>query len=339
MQCPNCHKTIPSTAYYCAYCGTTVRAKPKPRVWLWAFGGAGVMLVLALLGFGASGGFNPRDDVQIIRQTVVAPQTVILRETIVVPQTVVVNPTSPPASDTGTVGQPQRRGKDNAPMVFVPAGEFTMGSAGSGGDENPQHTVYLDNYWIDQHEVTNAQYKLCADASSCQAPSDFSSNKRSSYYDNPQYANYPVIYVSWNDADAYCKWAEKRLPTEAEWEKAARGTDGRVYPWGDEFDKNRLNSSEGGRGDTTVVGNFPSGASPYSALDMAGNVWEWVNDWYDASYYSNSPRANPQGPNSGQARVLRGGSFNLSRVIVRAAYRGSIAPGDRFNVLGFRCAQ
>ncbi|OQY99430.1 MAG: hypothetical protein B6D41_01490 [Chloroflexi bacterium UTCFX4] len=336
MSCPNCHKTIPSTAYYCAYCGATVRTKPKPRVWLWAFGGAGVMLVLALLGFGASGGFNPRDDVTVIRQTVV------VRETIVAPQTVVVNPTSPTASDTGTVGQPQRRGKDNAPMVFVPAGEFTMGSADSAtdafDDEKPQHAVYLDDYWIDQHQVTNAQYKLCVDAGACQAPSEAKSYTRDSYYGNAQYANYPVIYVSWNDADTFCQWAGKRLPTEAEWEKAARGTDGRIYPWGNEFDQTRVNNNQV-VGDTTEVGKYPNGASPYGALDMAGNVWEWVNDWYDENYYRNSPRANPKGPSSGDSRVLRGGSWLNVASVVRAAFRNRVVPDDRDDRVGFRCAQ
>ena len=347
MQCPNCHKTIPPSAYFCGYCGKPVRTKP-PRLTR----GRAVALALALFVVGAllSGIVSaaiPRggSNVIVIRETAVpmatelALQTVVAPQTVIVPQTVVVPPTVPPAGDKGTVGQPQRRGSDNALMVFVPAGEFSMGSEGSGGGENPQHTVSLDAYWIDQHEVTNALYKKCVDASACQAPREVRSDTRSSYYDNAQYADYPMIYVSWNDADAYCKWAGKRLPTEAEWEKAARGTDGRTYPWGDAFDKNRLNSNEGGRNDTTVVGNFPSGASPYNALDMAGNVWAWVADWYDQSYYSNSPRENPKGPAGGEYRVLRGGSWDVSGTIVRAANRNSGSPSSHVNFVGLRCAQ
>jgi formylglycine-generating enzyme required for sulfatase activity/tRNA A-37 threonylcarbamoyl transferase component Bud32 len=230
-----------------------------------------------------------------------------------------------------------------AEMVSVLAGEFKMGSSDAdryaSDDEKPQHTVYLDAFWIDKYEVTNALYKKCVDAGKCQSPNPTESYSRRWYYGISKFDNYPVIYVSWNDAKAYCEWAGKRLPTEAEWEKAARGTDGRIYPWGNAFDKNRLNSSEGGRGDTTPVDSFPSGASPYGALDMAGNVWEWVADWHDSAYYTNSPRNNPKGPSSGQYRVLRGGAWNYNQYYVRAAYRIYNIPDLRNNYVGFRCAQ
>ncbi len=223
-----------------------------------------------------------------------------------------------------------------APMVYVPYGDFLMGSSDADkqahSDEKPQHTVYLDAFWIDKFEVTNAQYKKCVDAGNCSAP-------RLSYTGNSRYDNYPVIYISWNDAKAYCEWAGKRLPTEAEWEKAARGTDGRIYPWGNTFDKNLLNSAEGGKVDTTAVGSYPGGGSPYGVMDMAGNVWEWVADWYDENYYAYSPLSNPTGPSSRHDHVLRGGSWSSDQIYARSASRYRFDPdGWNFN-MGFRCAR
>ncbi|MBI3741851.1 MAG: SUMF1/EgtB/PvdO family nonheme iron enzyme, partial [Chloroflexi bacterium] len=243
-------------------------------------------------------------------------------------------PTATPAP--GTV---QRRGNDNAEMVYVPAGDFTMGSNDGRSLEKPVHTVFLDAFWMDKYEVTNALYKKCVDAGKCSAPRESKSYTRSSYYGNAQYNNYPVIYVSWDDAIKYCAFANKQLPTEAQWEKAARGTDKRIFPWGDIFDANKLNSSERGKGDTTVVGSYPNGASPYGVMDMAGNVLEWVADWYDSNYYSSSPRNNPKGPSSGQDRVLRGGSWYVSFNQVGAAYRAAEPLDIWSNVLGFRCVE
>lgn len=270
---------------------------------------------------------------------------------VIVPPTVVatIAPTEavePPTSTTQDIATP-RAGEERviggAPMMFVPAGEFLMGSSDADKDaqsnEKPQHTVYLDAFWMDKYEVTNALYKKCVDAGKCLPPNPTKSYTRDPYYGNAQYDNYPVVYVSWDDANSYCEWVGKRLPTEAEWEKAARGSDGRIYPWGNTFDKNLLNSGEGGAGDTTEVGQYPNGASPYGLMDMAGNVWEWVNDWYDGNYYSNSPRENPQGPSTGQYRVLRGGSWSNYRDLVRAANRNAYAPNNRNNNIGFRCAR
>ena len=197
-----------------------------------------------------------------------------------------------------------------------------------------------DAFWIDKFEVTNALYKKCEDAGKCSTPSDRKSYTRDSYYGNSQFDNYPVIYISWNDANAFCTWVGRRLPTEAEWEKAARGTEKWTYSWGNTFDKNLLNSSEGGRGDTTAVGSYPSGANPYGALDMSGNVWEWVADWYDSYYYSISPRNNPRGPSSGGYRVLRGGSFYTNADSARAMSRSFILkPDNRLGYVGFRCVE
>jgi len=237
-------------------------------------------------------------------------------------------------------------------MVFVPAGDFTMGSNDGDNGEKPQHTVYLDAFWMDKYEVTNAQYKKCVDAGKCSRPSESKSYTRSSYYGNASFDNYPVIYVSWNDAKTYCEWAGKRLPTEAEWEKAARGTDGRLYPWGNTFDGWRVNfcdrnctldwankEYDDGYADTAPVGSYPGGASLYGALDMAGNVWEWVADWYDEKYYASSPRNNPTGPSSGQYRVVRGGAWSNSGNIVRAANRIRNSPLSANDYVGFRCAR
>jgi formylglycine-generating enzyme required for sulfatase activity len=221
--------------------------------------------------------------------------------------------------------------EDGAEMVLVPAGEFTMGS-NEYDDEKPPRRVYLDAFHIDKYEVTNAQYRRFIQATRRAAPS---------YEYDARFngVTQPVVGVSWHDAAAYCGWAGKRLPTEAEWEKAARGTDGRKYPWGEAWDASRANADDSKLGRTTPVGSYPSGASPYGVHDMAGNVFEWVADWYAADYYQRSPERNPQGPDSGQSRVVRGGSWLISPIILRASVRISSSPGNRYNYVGFRCAR
>jgi len=231
--------------------------------------------------------------------------------------------------------------KDGMEQVYIQEGEFLMGSTDNDSEANnnerPQHKVYLDAFWIDKTEVTNAMFKKCTLEGICSGPRSIGTYTRSSYFGNTAYANYPVINVDWRDAKGYCSWAGGRLPSEAEWEKAARGTDGRKYPWGNEVPDSNLLNYNGSVIDTTEVGSYPSGASLYGVMDMAGNVWEWVNDWYDESYYLNSPARNPTGPESGKVRVLRGGGWKNEANYVRIAYRGSYVPDNWFSVRGFRC--
>ena len=223
-------------------------------------------------------------------------------------------------------------------MSLVPPGEFTMGDDGYYA-EDPVHQVYLDAFYIDIYEITNIAYSHCVDAEGCNLPSQTDSFTRSSYYGNPEFDNYPVIYVNWDQAKTYCEWRGGYLPTEAQWEKAARGTDGRRYPWGEEkFDCEKTNYSDC-VGDTVPVGSYESGKSPYGLYDMSGNAWEWTADWYAEDYYSISPTSNPLGPDSGKFRVVRGTWLCRYDGYLRSAYRCYIAPEISNNIIGFRCAK
>jgi formylglycine-generating enzyme required for sulfatase activity len=227
---------------------------------------------------------------------------------------------------------------DSMTLLYVPAGEFIMGNDNGALDEQPAHRVYLDAFWIDQSEVTNHMYSLCVDAKECQLPKDLRSFTRNHYYGNTGFDNYPVIQVDWNMAQKYCTWAGRRLPTEAEWEKAARGMDGNIYPWGNDAPNATLLNYNYNAQDTTGVNSYAAGMSPYGAYDMLGNVWEWVSDWYDPMYYQSSPPSNPKGPATESARVHRGGSWRDDVSYISAAKRDSGDPAYADFYLGFRCA-
>jgi len=232
---------------------------------------------------------------------------------------------------------------DLSEMVYVPAGEFTMGSEDSKVDEKPIHTVHLDEYYIDKYEVTNEQYRVCVEtARVCQPPLNIKA------YDDSTKANHPVVYVDWYRARDYCTWVGKRLLTEAEWEKAARGTDGWVYPWGNEFDNTRLSfcdtscesdwkdqSINDGFAETAPVGHYELGKSPYGAYDMAGNVWEWVSSQYKPyPYQADDGREDLI---STTARVMRGGGWFNGPTYRYVSSRAGYKPDYRSSRVGFRC--
>lgn len=238
-------------------------------------------------------------------------------------------------------------------MALIPAGTFEMGSDDSHiGFGKPLRQIYLDEFQIDKTEVTNAAYAACVSAGGCTPPQLPFSAKRASYYDNPEFANYPVIYVNWDQANTFCAWAGKHLPTEAEWEKAARGSlDERSYPWGElapDCSLANYGGEKGCIGDTNMVGSYPYGASPYGVLDMAGNISEWVADWWQNEYSEFASLTNPLGPIEGSGRVIRGGDWNSAPeflsskkppLVLYVASRSTVLDVDSgFGNLGFRCA-
>jgi iron(II)-dependent oxidoreductase len=230
-------------------------------------------------------------------------------------------------------------------MVIVPAGWFLMGSdpkvdRAAGPQEQPQRLVYLDTFWIDRYEVTNVQYLRYVLATGADWPPYW----REEPFPEKM-ALHPVIGVNWREADAYCRWAGKRLPTEAEWEKAARGTDGRIFPWGNEpagWLKSNIAHPGSKRGTKypplANVNRYDRGVSPYGAYQMAGNVSEWVADWFDPEYYRRGETRNPTGPSHGTDKVFRGGSWNEDPEVARSAGRNAAVPDHRSYLIGFRCA-
>lgn len=307
----------------------------------------------------------------LLTPTPTSPPTVIMPT---VPPTTIVMPTVQP-TEVLKSGCSSISEKDHMILCHVPAGEFLMGSTkdepDANKDEFPKHSVYLDDFWIDQTEVTNKMFRAFVNDTGYQTDAE---RKKQSWaftgqtweetprasWEYPQGLgssideDHPVVQVSWNDAKTYCEWAGRRLLTEAQWEKAARGDNGRKYPWGNDdiadyhlnfCDKNcpynkKISSIDDQYKFTAPVGTYPVGASPYGVLNMAGNVREWTADWYDSKYYQdiNKPYQNPQGPVTGTERVLRGGSWNHIVLGVRTKFRDKYHPITSSDDFGFRCA-
>ena len=262
------------------------------------------------------------------------------------PPTADVSATPPAASGVEGMSASDRAmpsgdgSRTDVAMALIPEGEFRMGSmpgnAHSKAAEGPQRIVYLDAYYIDVHEVRTKDYAAFLDAVQPEAP------KAWHQVDLVKHGNRPVVGVTWEDATAYCRWVGKRLPTEAEWEKAARGTDGRQYPWGDEAPTEKhatLTKRWQGYDTTTPVGSLEAGKSPYGLYDMAGNAMEWVSDWYDPTYYASAPVKNPQGPETGKAGIVRGGGWGFLPQDARTARRIYPPRETRCTNIGFRCAR
>lgn len=247
----------------------------------------------------------------------------------------------------GAWGTPPKETAPDSEMVLIPQGAFEMGSRKSLreldpvaifqadrhmlGPEDPAHEVILDPFYIDVYEVTNADYKKHLEGTG--------SKRVPRYWDDPNFnqPNQPVVGVAWKEALAFCQWENKRLPTEAEWEKAARGKRPIKYPWGDEEpDKTRLNFN-GHIGKTAPVGTYPTGKSDYGVFDLSGNVAEWVGDWHFPEYYLFSPKENPPGPDKGHYKIIRGGNWKNNAEDVRLTYRNATVPKARSKTIGFRC--
>ena len=337
------------------------KAQAKVPVWAWALVALGLLAVIVVIGVGALALANSGK-----AYPAASPVPTLAQAQAVVPTQFgpAASPTplsgAQPAAAAPGIGSTRVSGKDGMTQVYVPAGPFLMGTddASAPQNEKPRHIVNLDAYWIDQTDVTNAMFVKFTAATGYETEAQQDgvgyayvdgqwANIQSADWLHPQgpsssiknFSSHPVVQVTWTDALKYCQWAGRHLPTEAQWEKAARGRDGRPYPWGSGAPGVRmLNFNQENHG-TTQVGIYTQGASPYGALDMAGNVWNWTLDWYDENYYSSGPPAkNPLGPLTGQMRVLRGGSWFDDQQGVRTTVRFALDPPSRGSNVGFRCA-
>ncbi|MFC2028788.1 SUMF1/EgtB/PvdO family nonheme iron enzyme [Chloroflexota bacterium] len=342
--CPHCSSENQAGASFCASCGNSLADAPaqvsdsvppaqqpdtKPRSWIWIVGVIAICLVCLVLTV----------VLYFTGDSIIARVSNLFATATPTPtNTPTPTPTFTPTPTLG-IGSTNIRVKDGMLELYVPTGSFLMGSESGDSDESPVHQVTLDAFWIDQTEVTVRMYRECVDAGVCPEPQNTSSATHSNFFYNNAFDNYPVIEVTWYNAVDYCAWVGARLPTEAEWEKAARGDQQLKYPWGNTSPTNQHANFGDNLGDVDVVGSYPMGASPYGALDMAGNAYEWVSDFYSSSYYDESPSYNPTGPSSGSRHTLRSASFNTSSSTIRAANRGSYPPGTTGDDDGFRCAR
>jgi formylglycine-generating enzyme required for sulfatase activity len=361
LKCVNCGVSLLPEAQFCPNCGTSVIPsghvvqipQKKAKFSKWFLPGlvffafiiisSIVALVLTNLGglkamveqpFSISARTPIRASTQTIHPTRIPPSASPTKTASFTP-----SPTQTPLPLVTPLAV-QVNQADGAEMLFVPEGEFLMGSNPANdpyfwGAEQPEHTVSVDSFWIYRTEVTQGMYAACVSKQACPIPL-LINNPIAKQYGDPYYTDYPVTMVTWTSALSYCQWAVGRLPTEAEWEKAARGTDGRLFPWGNDSDIQ--NRSFYAASSPVKVGLFPYGASPYGALDMAGNVLEWVNDYFSSTYYRISPRDNPMGPGATSTRVIRGGAYSQPdftglRTVARAGYN----PQEGNTTIGFRC--
>ena len=370
--------------------------QPLPWKWIGTLAALGLVLLLVYIFSGVGkkevSGLSAASDTATSPVVAVIATTRIPLSPTLSPATSSNTPAAPPTSTNTPLAFNATPAETSTPaplaeqiideqgtaMNLVPAGTFLMGVQEDELDalmrecsdiystssctnryatQTPAHLVYLSNYYMDRTEVTNAAYARCVNAGACQPPILTNSLTRDPYFGNPTYDNYPVVYIDWERANTFCQWRNARLPTEAEWEKAARGEDGRLFPWGDDpIDGTRANycdkhctmsqadlSNDDGYGDTSPVGSYPDGASPYGIFDMVGNASEWVADWYQKDYYTISPLENPAGPASGDLRGVRGGSFQLNYLYLHVTSRSTGAPvsssGRNMHHTGFRCAR
>jgi formylglycine-generating enzyme required for sulfatase activity len=331
-----CRHRIPAADNICNYCGHSQRWSLIPFIIF----GIGVLSVLV---FQFQSKKNQPNPITVQLTNTARVQIQLLPTKSMIGPAVI--PTLKEASDPSSGAQNTSlkvSTKDGMKIIFIPAGEFIMGSNTDYPDERPAHKVYLDSFWIGQTEVTNGMYSRCVNSGACSPQNKTYHNPSTgSYHYGSSYENYPAVYVNWIQANSYCNWANGRLPTEAEWEKAARGTNGLIYPWGNESPSHNLANYGNYMSETDQVGNYPGGASPYGVLDMAGNVWEWVSDYYDENYYSSSLSQNPTGPASGVTHVIKGGSFfakeDYLRVAVRERPDSTATESYGSGNWGFRC--
>ncbi|HEY3311963.1 MAG TPA: SUMF1/EgtB/PvdO family nonheme iron enzyme [Anaerolineales bacterium] len=355
MRCPHCGGQHPDNAQFCPFTGNPLDHSSKSsNKDILRLGIIGVLLLILVIYLFLSN--NDLSDIftqqtstltaDVSNQQKKTSQSESSSDQIVVPIHAPTQDIQPTTSSTLTVVsnlshvEIKINPSDGAELVFIPAGEFLMGSNRSEdpyfwGAEAPKHVVFLNSFWIYRSEVTQGMYQNCDEVNACPSPEKIN-NSVAKQYGNSQFKNYPVTMVTWQDALAYCQWAGGRLPTEAEWEKSARGTDGRLFPWGNSTNADGLANFSSSS--PSSVGSYPSGASPYGLFDMSGNVLEWVNDYFEPLYYQSAPAENPLGPLTGTRKVIRGGAFNQNEINgLRTVARASLKPTDTKISVGFRC--